>query len=181
MFGLTTISQLRAEIDAHHLTIGKLLTAEDRVIPAYTAVIRERTEQRREVYHWQNRLYRALRGCSRWRKEAAHQRRTTELLAQQLLDATGGHSTAARRELGLPEDGPWQRAVEGLNALVDAQEAFHIEPDGHISNPMGDQHIEWDRKANRFRLVHDDETHLAPVITVDELLAANAKAVSNDG
>lgn len=52
---------------------------------------------------------------------------------------------------------PWQRAVDGLNALVDADIPFHIEPDGHISNPAGDEHIEWDRDVQRWRLVHDEE------------------------
>ncbi|MDV9194352.1 hypothetical protein [Streptomyces sp. Wh19] len=34
---------------------------------------------------------------------------------------------------------PWERAVAGLNALVDADIAFWIEPDGHISGPFGDE------------------------------------------
>lgn len=88
----------------------------------------------------------------------ATEQRTTRLLAEQLLVATSEKNPAARAALGLPEEGPWDRAVEGLNALVDADIAFHIEPDGHISNPLGDEHIEWDREANRWRLVHDDET-----------------------
>ena len=57
---------------------------------------------------------------------------------------------------------PWERAVAGLNALADADIAFWIEPDGHISGPFGDEHIEWDQKASRWRLVHDDEDELAP-------------------
>lgn len=52
---------------------------------------------------------------------------------------------------------PWQRAVDGLNALVDADVIFHVEPDGHISAPFGDEHIEWDLKARRWVLTHDDE------------------------
>lgn len=52
---------------------------------------------------------------------------------------------------------PWQRATDGLNALVDSGVGFWIEPDGHISNPMGDEHIEYDRETERWRLVHDDE------------------------
>ncbi|MFG3476410.1 hypothetical protein ACGF3K_14260 [Streptomyces sp. NPDC047980] len=56
-----------------------------------------------------------------------------------------------------PETSPWQRAVDGLNALVDADIPFHIEPDGHISNPFGDEHIEWDRAAERWHLTFDDE------------------------
>lgn len=52
---------------------------------------------------------------------------------------------------------PWQRAVDGLNALVDAGIGFHVEPDGHISNPAGGEHIEWDRAAERWQLVHDED------------------------
>ncbi|MFI0768568.1 hypothetical protein ACH4TQ_27330 [Streptomyces sp. NPDC021218] len=62
-------------------------------------------------------------------------------------------------------DSPWQRATDGLNALVDAGVGFHLEPDGHISNPFGDEHIEWDRAAERWVLTVDDaevEPHPAP-------------------
>ena len=52
---------------------------------------------------------------------------------------------------------PWERAVAGLNALVDAGVDFHVEPDGHISAPFSDEHIEWDLKARRWVLTHDDE------------------------
>lgn len=52
---------------------------------------------------------------------------------------------------------PWERAVAGLNALADAKIPFAIEPDGHIAKPFGDEHIEWDQDASRWRLVHDDE------------------------
>ncbi|GCD46154.1 hypothetical protein [Streptomyces paromomycinus] len=73
---------------------------------------------------------------------------------------------------------PWQRAVDGLNALTDAEVDFHIEPDGHIANPSGDEHIEWDRKAQRWRLVHDDEDGSAPDpgMTAAELAAAGPGA-----
>ncbi|MEU7044982.1 hypothetical protein AB0A77_28540 [Streptomyces varsoviensis] len=53
-------------------------------------------------------------------------------------------------------ESPWQRAVDGLNALMDADIPVHVEPDGHISTPLGDEHIEWDRESQRWRLVHDD-------------------------
>ncbi|MCQ8831845.1 hypothetical protein [Streptomyces malaysiensis] len=52
---------------------------------------------------------------------------------------------------------PWQRAVDGLNALVDAGVGFWIESDGHISNPTGSEHIEYDRETERWQLVHDEE------------------------
>ncbi|MEK8141772.1 hypothetical protein NKH18_01385 [Streptomyces sp. M10(2022)] len=46
--------------------------------------------------------------------------------------------------------------------MVDADVAFWIEPDGHISGPFSDEHIEWDHDAARWRLVHDDEDEPAP-------------------
>ncbi|MEU5716599.1 hypothetical protein AB0G71_12550 [Streptomyces sp. NPDC020403] len=57
---------------------------------------------------------------------------------------------------------PWERAVAGLNALVDAGVAFHVEPDGHISAPFSDEHIEWDLKSRRWVLTHDDEDEGLP-------------------
>ncbi|PJN38957.1 hypothetical protein CG747_20645 [Streptomyces sp. CB02959] len=54
----------------------------------------------------------------------------------------------------------WQRVTDALNALVAAGIPVHVEPDGHISNPAADEHIEWDRAAGRWRLVHDDEPQL---------------------
>lgn len=52
---------------------------------------------------------------------------------------------------------PWQRAVDGLNALAAAGIPVHVEPDGHISNPCGTEHIEWDRTTERWRLIHDED------------------------
>ncbi|MCX5431917.1 hypothetical protein OHU11_30155 [Streptomyces sp. NBC_00257] len=52
---------------------------------------------------------------------------------------------------------PWERAVSGLNALVDADVIFHVEPDGHIAAPFSDEHIEWDLRARRWVLTRDDE------------------------
>ncbi|MFJ5675008.1 hypothetical protein [Streptomyces sp. NPDC093097] len=54
----------------------------------------------------------------------------------------------------------WQRVTDALNALVDAGIPVHVEPDGHLSNPAGDEHIEWDRAAGHWGLVHDDEPPL---------------------
>ncbi|WP_411121274.1 hypothetical protein [Streptomyces sp. x-19] len=51
----------------------------------------------------------------------------------------------------------WQQAVDGLNALLDAGIPIHIEPDGHIANPLGDEHIEWNRDTRRWNLVHDEK------------------------
>ncbi|MEU3219986.1 hypothetical protein [Streptomyces sp. NPDC006971] len=59
---------------------------------------------------------------------------------------------------------PWQQAVAGLNALVDADVIFHVEPDGHISAPFSDEHIEWDLQARRWVLTHDDEDESAPAL-----------------
>ncbi|TBO60054.1 hypothetical protein EYS09_08680 [Streptomyces kasugaensis] len=52
----------------------------------------------------------------------------------------------------------WKRVTDALNALVATGIPVHVEPDGHISNPSGAEHIEWSRAAGRWRLVHDDET-----------------------
>ncbi|WP_046500758.1 hypothetical protein [Streptomyces odonnellii] len=115
---------------------------------------------RRRYEDQQNRLHRALRAVARWRAEAARAHRTAQLLAEQLLDATSGQNTAARTALGL-DTSPWERATDGLNALIDSGVPFHIEPDGHISNPSGTEHIEYDLLTKRWRLVHDDETRPA--------------------
>lgn len=63
----------------------------------------------------------------------------------------------------LLEGSPWERAVAGLNALVDADVVFHVEPDGHISAPFSDEHIEWDLKAKRWVLTHDEDEGLPPL------------------
>ncbi|MER8158111.1 hypothetical protein [Streptomyces sp. NPDC094472] len=82
------------------------------------------------------------------------------------------------------EVSPWQRATDGLNALVDAGIGFHIEPDGHIANPFGDEHIEWDRSAERWRLVLDEDDEpvpyaltegIAPAVVTSAALAAAEK------
>lgn len=73
---------------------------------------------------------------------------------EELAKYVGKEPTAGDEQ---PETSPWQRAVDGLNALAESGVPFHIEPDGHISNPFGDEHIEWDRAAERWRLVLDDE------------------------
>ncbi|MFC8282894.1 hypothetical protein [Streptomyces cyaneofuscatus] len=73
----------------------------------------------------------------------------------------------------LVDGSPWERAVAGLNALVDADVIFHVEPDGHISAPASDEHIEWDLKAKRWVLTHDDEDEdedvpPAPAVSADD-------------
>lgn len=68
-------------------------------------------------------------------------------------------------ELETADGSPWQRAVAGLNALVDADVAFHVEPDGRISGPFGDEHIEWDQDASRWRLVQDDDDETVPALS----------------
>ncbi|EGE40857.1 hypothetical protein GTY83_07350 [Streptomyces sp. SID4928] len=63
---------------------------------------------------------------------------------------------------GAEPPSPWDRAVAGLNALVDADVIFHVEPDGHISAPFSDEHIEWDLKAKRWVLTRDDDYGVHP-------------------
>lgn len=157
MFGLTTRRRLTAEVDAHLTTIRARLDAEHLIVEEIDSHI-ETIRARRVV-----------------EDALDKERRTTRLLAEQLLDATGHYPAAARTQLGLPPAGPWERAVEGLNALVDADVLFHIEPDGHISNSTGDEHIEWDRTAKRWRLVHDAEDNPAPT-TVDDHPRADVTA-----
>ncbi|MGW0780404.1 hypothetical protein [Streptomyces sp. NPDC002913] len=85
---------------------------------------------------------------------------------KRLLDTETENARLRAQVAELKASSPWERAVAGLNALVDADIAFWIEPDGHISGPFGDEHIEWDQTASRWRLVHDDEAvhppHPAP-------------------
>ncbi|MFE4647710.1 hypothetical protein [Streptomyces sp. NPDC056707] len=155
MFGLTTRRRIVEEIDAHLRTIRLLLRTEVKLGRA-----------RRTVSDEIDAHVETIRARNTAEDDLAKERRTTRLLAEQLLDATGSYPSAARSALGLPPAGPWERALEGLNALVDAGVLFHVEPDGHISNSTGDEHIEWDRTANRWRLVHDDD-QLAADVTKD--------------
>ncbi|MFF1416532.1 hypothetical protein [Streptomyces sp. NPDC058280] len=149
MFGLTTTRRLRIT-EAQRDENGRLLTE------AYGQIITDTARAARERWVARNRLARTLRAVTRLRADAARANRTARILAEQLLDATSGQNTAARTVLGLKTD-PWQHATDGLNALVDAGIPFHIEPDGHISNPSGNEHIEYDRAAQRWRLVHDTD------------------------
>lgn len=94
-----------------------------------------------------------------------------EVMRQEKLPMSVG-LLEAQRELDALDAGvsPWQRAVDGLNALVDAGIGFHVEPDGHISNPFGAEHIEWDRAAERWRLVLDedlDDTEPVPFVPTE--------------
>ncbi|WP_265692371.1 hypothetical protein [Streptomyces griseolus] len=83
--------------------------------------------------------------------------RWVERSAQHATDLLAEVDQLRARVAELEAPSPWERAVAGLNALVDADVALHVEPDGHISNPFGDEHIEWDHDTARWRLVHDDE------------------------
>jgi len=92
------------------------------------------------------------------------------ILAAQKTKQTAAGIAASLEAAGLlqsPESAaeavsPWERAVAGLNALADADIAFWIEPDGHISGPFGDEHIVWDQKTSRWRLVHDEDDDVHP-------------------
>ncbi|MGG2461742.1 hypothetical protein ACO0M4_18310 [Streptomyces sp. RGM 3693] len=75
----------------------------------------------------------------------------------------------------------WQQALDGLNALVDAGVPVHIEPDGHIANPLGDEHIEWDPAAQRWRLVHDeDDTYAVTPPAARDLVAMGTETITGD-
>ncbi|WP_318196871.1 hypothetical protein [Streptomyces sp. MCL20-2] len=89
------------------------------------------------------------------------------ILAAQKQRQTAAGVAAALEAAGLLQSpvsasSPWERAVAGLNALVDADVVFHVEPDGHISAPFSDEHIEWDLKAKRWVLTHDEDDELPP-------------------
>ncbi|MFE7128924.1 hypothetical protein [Streptomyces sp. NPDC057617] len=154
MFGLTTTRRLRATQHENSSLNIKLSLLQ----ALYNGASRRLRTAEAQREKGTRRLTRTLRAVAHWRAEAARAHRTARLLAEQLLDATSGQNTAARDALGLHTD-PWQRATDGLNALIDAAVPFHIEPDGHISNPSGDEHIEYDLLTKRWRLVHnaDDE------------------------
>lgn len=164
MFGLTTRRRLRNEVDAHLRTIRRMIRAEAKTGIAQTA----RAEAEQILSDEIDAHIETIRARTTVEDALGKERRTTRLLAEQLLDATGHYPAAARAQLGLPPAGPWHRAVEGLNALVDAGECFHVEPGGHISNSSGDERIEWDRTTNRWRLAHGADA--APPITVDSVL-----------
>lgn len=91
--------------------------------------------------------------------ELEAERHTTNEALAELTESTRGGS-------------PWQRATDGLNALVDAGIGFHIEPDGHIANPFGDEHIEWDRSAERWRLVLDEDDEPVPYVLTESIAPA---------
>ncbi|CAM5365948.1 hypothetical protein I6J39_16790 [Streptomyces californicus] len=175
MFGLTTTRRLRAaklQILGLHTKLGLLQGFRDADIAAARRCAEQDLADEIDAH------LATIRRVLADEADLEAERRTATSLAEQLLNATSGQSTAARQTLGLPETGPWERAVDGLNALVDAQIPFHIEPDGHISNPSGDEHIEWDREAGRWRLVHDDETSVT--ITIDDTLG-DALSAKGDG
>ncbi|MEE1735931.1 hypothetical protein PUR49_05300 [Streptomyces sp. BE147] len=107
-----------------------------------------------------------------------------ELMSDRVAPVISGHLAALLAEVDrlrkqvteLEAASPWERAVAGLNALADADIAFWIEPDGHISSPFSDEHIEWDQTASRWVLTHDDsepapvDPHESPLhpMTADE-------------
>lgn len=104
---------------------------------------------------------------------AAQKRRQTAAGIAAALEAAG--------LLQSPESAvsPWERAVAGLNALVDADIAFWIEPDGHISGPFGDEHIEWDHDASRWILTHDEDEGLPPLPAETAERAAVGRSITD--
>ncbi|WP_405676873.1 hypothetical protein OG292_19710 [Streptomyces sp. NBC_01511] len=172
MFGLTTTRNLRATeqtkdaawnrqfrqtlrvVRTHRLTAADLAAANHALTEVCSGIITERFQAARDHEHYRNRLTRALHAVARWRAEAGRARREAHLLAEQLLTATSGESTAARRALGLDID-PWQAAVDALNMLVDAGAAPHAWADG-IESGVANERIEYDHAAQRWRLVHDE-------------------------
>ncbi|MFF8901719.1 hypothetical protein ACF082_30040 [Streptomyces lydicus] len=99
-------------------------------------------------------------------------------IAELNQERDGLRARVAELEQQTADVSPWQRAVDGLNALVDAGIGFHVEPDGHISNPSGGEHIEWDRAAERWRLVHDDDPGPTPAESAARLRGILAPSTS---
>ncbi|GGJ81835.1 hypothetical protein GCM10011583_11610 [Streptomyces camponoticapitis] len=175
MFGLTTTRSLRAaeqahaaafsaqfrqtirSVNAHSATRADLAAANHALTEVCSGIITERLQAARDHEHYRHRLTRALQAVARWRTEAGRARRETRLLAEQLLTATSGENTAARRALGLDVD-PWRAAVDALNTLVDAGARPYAWNDG-IESGIGNERIEY--AAGRWRLVHDETSQRA--------------------
>ncbi|CAL9303001.1 hypothetical protein [Streptomyces sp. SudanB91_2054] len=153
MFGLTTSRHAR------HLA-AQLAAANELLRASYGGHVTDLTTARRTEGQLRARLARAVKGCARWRAEAAREQRTSHVLAEQLLDATSGGSTAARAALGLSVNGPWERAVDGLNALTDAGIVLHPDTDGDLCNLSGPERLRWDRASGRWQLAYDAPTSL---------------------
>lgn len=62
---------------------------------------------------------------------------------------------------------PWQRALDGLNALVDAGIDHHIVGGDQISALDGDTGIVWDYDLERWRLVNQSGRATATAVGVD--------------
>lgn len=105
--------------------------------------------------------------------------REIDRLRLALKAAQRGRRELWARVTELEAASPWERAVAGLNALVDADVVFHVEPDGHISAPFSDEHIEWDRKARRWVLTHDEDEGLPPLPTEAAERAAVDRSITD--
>lgn len=160
MFGLTTTRRLRAaqhelelEAAAHWKTQRDLAAANTAFEHVTITAVRDR-------HHRRYRIAQLLARCAQYRTHLRHERGTVRVLAEQLLDATSGRNPAARAALGLATTTPWERAVEGLNALVDAGVAVDR---SSILRLDGPERIEWDYMARRWHLVTDTAPDFAPL------------------
>lgn len=163
MLGLTTTARLRASENKLAAKTYTLKTARAALTDAYSEIINERAQAERDHAAYNRRLVRALRSLAHWRAEAARERRIVTRLAGQLLDATSGQNAAARKALGLPVLTPWDRAVDGLNALTEAGITCHSEPSGDLANSEGPERITWDRENGCWALIHVTGPDFAPL------------------
>ncbi|MEU2135332.1 hypothetical protein [Streptomyces sp. NPDC018352] len=133
---VAAVQLLTAERDALRARVAELEAAESKTVADRDA----------QIIAWLVKKAGEYRGLPRSRQESAADAiaRMADKLSR---GAVRGTETAS----------PWERAAAGLNALVDADVIFHVEPDGHISAPFSDEHIEWDLKARRWVLTRDDE------------------------
>jgi hypothetical protein len=160
MFGLTTTRRLRAAQHELEFEAASRWTAESNLAFENQAIAELSTATLRDRYHYRHRIAQLLARCSQYRTLLRHEKGTVRVLAEQLLDATSGRNPAARAALGLPETSPWDRAVEGLNALVDAGVAVDR---SSILRLDGPERIEWNYMACRWHLVTEVAPDFAPL------------------
>ncbi|MEU4205621.1 hypothetical protein AB0F64_37615 [Streptomyces sp. NPDC026294] len=173
--------------DRYAARARELQTAVQDMVGASLAVQMERNELRARVAELEQQ---ATTRSEELRKAAAALRRgntnwtddTAAVVVDEVAEWLDRRADEAGKDTRKGEStraaSPWQRAVDGLNALVGAGIPVHIEPDGHIANPAGDEHIEWDRTAQRWRLVLDGEAERgAQPVTEWQLTTGNIAEV----
>ncbi|KIF67586.1 hypothetical protein HY68_01385 [Streptomyces sp. AcH 505] len=158
---LEAIARWQADVD--------LTAANHALEEVCTEILLERRQARRTQLHYRLRITHLLAVCAHRRTQARHLNGTIRLLAEQLLDATSGRNPAARQALGLTPGTPWERAVDGLNALTEAGVHFSLDLDG-VLGPDGNTRIHRDSATGRWHLADTTETPAATVTTAPAAL-----------